>query len=68
LVERKSFSLPHPNHSCIFRGASVLHSVREERREESERSLQNSKEWKEVMAVFTHCKLLICINIIMLLG
>jgi hypothetical protein len=45
----------------------VLHGVREERRE-SERSLQSSKEWEDVVSVFTPCKLLICINIAVLLG
>jgi hypothetical protein len=45
----------------------VLHDVGEERRE-SERSLQSSKEWEDVVAVFAPCKLLICINIAVLLG
>jgi hypothetical protein len=45
----------------------VLHGVREERRE-SERSLKYSKEWEDVWVVFTLCKLLIRINIVMLLG
>jgi hypothetical protein len=45
----------------------VLHGVREERRE-SERSLQSSKEWEDVVEISTPCKLLICINIVMLLG
>jgi hypothetical protein len=44
----------------------VLHGVREERRE-SERSLQLSKEWEDVVAVSAPCKLLICINIAVLL-
>jgi hypothetical protein len=39
----------------------VLHGVREERRE-SERSLQSSKEWDDVVVVSVPCKLLICIN------
>jgi hypothetical protein len=39
----------------------VLHGVREERRE-SERSLQSSKEWDDVVEVSTSCKLLIRIN------
>jgi hypothetical protein len=39
----------------------VLHGVREERRE-SERFLQSSKEWEDVVIVFAPCKLLICIN------
>jgi hypothetical protein len=45
----------------------VLHGVREERIE-SERSLQSSKEWEDVVAISTPCKLLICINIVVLLG
>jgi hypothetical protein len=45
----------------------VLHGVREARRE-SERALQSSKEWEDVVAVFAPRKLLICINIAMLLG
>jgi hypothetical protein len=44
----------------------VLHGVREVGRE-SERSLQSSKEWEDVVAVFTPCRLLIYINIAMLL-
>jgi hypothetical protein len=44
----------------------VLHAVREERRE-SERFLQSSKEWDEVVVISTPCKLLIHINITMLL-
>jgi hypothetical protein len=40
----------------------VLHGVKEEMRE-SERSLQSSKEWKDVVAISAPCKLLICINI-----
>jgi hypothetical protein len=43
----------------------VLHGVREKMRE-SERSLQSSKEWDDVVAVFPLCKLLICINIAVL--
>jgi hypothetical protein len=45
----------------------VLSGVREERRE-SERYLQSSKEWEDIVAVSALCKLLICINIVMLLG
>jgi hypothetical protein len=45
----------------------VLNGVREERRE-SERSLQSSKEWKDVVVVSASYKLLIHINIAMLLG
>jgi hypothetical protein len=36
----------------------VLHGVREERRK-SERSLQSSKEWEDVVAVSTPCRHLI---------
>jgi hypothetical protein len=46
---------------------SVLHGLKEERRE-SERSLQSSKEWEDVVLVFTSYKLFICINIAVLLG
>jgi hypothetical protein len=52
---------PTPSQSCFLRGVDVIHGVREERRE-SERSLQSSKEWEDVVAVSTPCKLLICIN------
>jgi hypothetical protein len=45
----------------------VLHGVRGEMRE-SERSLQSSKEWEDVVTVSTPCKLLIRINIAMLFG
>jgi hypothetical protein len=45
----------------------MFHGVREEMRE-SERSLQSSKEWEDVVAAFTHCKLLICINTSMCLS
>jgi hypothetical protein len=44
----------------------VLHGVKEERRE-SERSLQSSKEWADVVVVSAPCKLLIRINIALLL-
>jgi hypothetical protein len=48
----------------------VLHGVREERkgeeRRESERFIQSSKEWEDVVAASAPCKLLICINIAML--
>jgi hypothetical protein len=39
----------------------VLHGVKEEMRD-SERSLQSSKEWEDLMAVSAPYKLLICIN------
>jgi hypothetical protein len=44
----------------------VLHGVREVRRE-SERFLQFSKEWENIVMVSTPCRLLICINIVVLL-
>jgi hypothetical protein len=69
LVERIKYSaipLPPPSHSCFLRDVGALHGVREARRE-SGRSLQSSKEWKDVVAVFTPCKLLIYINIAVLL-
>jgi hypothetical protein len=46
---------------------SVLHGVREERRE-SERSLQSSKEWEDVVVVSIPYRLLISINIVIFLG
>jgi hypothetical protein len=42
----------------------VLHDVRDVRRE-SERSLKSSKEWEDVVSVFTTYKLLIFINTFM---
>jgi hypothetical protein len=55
-----------------LRAMGVLHVVREERRgeerRESERSLQSSKEWEDVVVVSAFYKLLICINIAVLLG
>jgi hypothetical protein len=61
-------SLSHPpSHSCFSRGVGVFHGVSEERRE-SERSLQSSKEWEDIVVVSTPCKLLICINTSVLLG
>jgi hypothetical protein len=53
--------LPSPSQSCFSRDVVVLHGVRQERRE-SERSLQSSKEWEDVVVVSAPCKLLICIN------
>jgi hypothetical protein len=70
LVERtkhSAISLPPPSHSSFFRDVSVLHGVREERRE-SERSHQTSKEWADVMVVSTPCRLLIRIKIAVCLG
>ncbi len=58
--------LPPPRHSCFLRGVGVLHGVREKMRA-SERSLQSSKEWEDVVVVSTPCRLLICINIAVLL-
>jgi hypothetical protein len=66
-IKHSAIPLPPPSHSCFLRGVDVLHGVREERRE-SERSLQSTKEWEDVVAVSTPCKLLICINIAVLLG
>jgi hypothetical protein len=69
LVERIKHSiipLPPPSHSYFLRGVSVLHGVREVRRG-SERSLQSSKEWEDVVVVSTPYRILICINITVLL-
>jgi hypothetical protein len=68
-MERQAFSHPSstPSYSYFLRGMGVLHGVREERRE-SERSLQSSKEWKDIVAVSAPCKLLIHINISVCLG
>jgi hypothetical protein len=69
LVERIKHStipLPPSSHSCFLRGVGVLHGVREVKRG-SERSLQSSKEWDDILAVSTPYKLLICINISVLL-
>jgi hypothetical protein len=60
-VKHSAIPLPPASHSCFLRGVGVLHGVREERRE-SERSLQSSKEWDDVVVVSVPCKLLICIN------
>jgi hypothetical protein len=52
-------SLSHPpSHSSFLGGVDVLHGVSEERRE-SERSLQSSQEWEDVVVVFTPCRYLI---------
>jgi hypothetical protein len=56
--KHSAIPLPPPSHSYFLRGVGMLDSVREERRE-SESSLQSSKEWKDVVAVFTPCKHLI---------
>jgi hypothetical protein len=60
MVERQALSHPHspPSHSCFLRGVAVLHGVREER-SESERSLQSSKEWEDVVVVSTPCRCMI---------
>jgi hypothetical protein len=55
--KHSTIPLPPPNHSCFLRGVGMLHGVREERRE-SERSLQSTKEWEDVV-VFTPCRCLI---------
>jgi hypothetical protein len=52
-------SLTHPLAIVPFlRGVGVLHGVKEERRE-SERSLQSSKEWEDVVMISTPCRCLI---------
>jgi hypothetical protein len=63
LVERQAFSHPSPtpSYSCFLRGVGVLHGVREGMTE-SERSLHSTKEWEDVVAISTPCKVLICIN------
>jgi hypothetical protein len=66
-IKNSSIHLPPSSHSCFLRGVCVLHDGRDERRE-SERSLQSSKEWEDVVAVFTPYKLLIHINIVVILG
>jgi hypothetical protein len=60
-------TFPTPSHSCFLRGVGVFHGVRGEKRE-SERPLQFSKEWEDVVVVSAPCKFLICINIAVLLG
>jgi hypothetical protein len=64
-VERQAFSHPSPtpSHSCFLGVVGVLHGVREETKY-SERSLQSSKEWEDVVMVFTPCRRLILINIV----
>jgi hypothetical protein len=59
-------SLLPASYSCFLRGVGVFHGVREERRE-SDRSFQYSKEWEDIVLVFTPCKLLIRIIIAMCL-
>jgi hypothetical protein len=69
-VERIKYSvipLSPTSHSCFLRGVGVLHGVSQVRRE-SERYLQSSKEWVDIVAVSIPCRLLICINIAMLLN
>jgi hypothetical protein len=67
-ASNSAIPLPPPSHGCFLRGVAVLHGGREERRgeerrgeerRESERSLQSSKEWEDVVMVFTPCKCLI---------
>jgi hypothetical protein len=65
-IKHSAIPLPTPSHSCFLRGVGVLRGVREVRRE-SEISLQSSKGWEDVVAIFIHCRLLICINIAVLL-
>jgi hypothetical protein len=50
--------LPPPSHSFFLRGMGVLYGVRQERRE-SERSLQSSKEWEDVVVISTPFRCLI---------
>jgi hypothetical protein len=50
--------LPPPSHRCFLRGVGVFHGVSEERRE-TQRSLQSSEEWEDIMAVSTPCRCLI---------
>jgi hypothetical protein len=56
--EHSTISLLPPSHSYFLRGVGVLLGVREERRE-SERFLQSSIEWEDVVAVCTPCRHLI---------
>jgi hypothetical protein len=65
-IKHSYIPLSPPSHSYFLRGVGVLHGVGEVRRE-IERSLQSSKEWEDVVAVSTPCRLLICINIAMIL-
>jgi hypothetical protein len=65
-IKYSAIPLPPPSYSFFLRGVGVLHDVREEGRE-SERCLQSFKEWEDVVAVFTPCRLCICINIAVLL-
>jgi hypothetical protein len=64
--KHSTIPLPLPSHSCFLRGVVVLHGVREERRE-SERSLQSSKEWEDIVPMMTmnvldnYCMLLMII-------
>jgi hypothetical protein len=67
MIKHSAIPLLPPSYSCFLRGVGVLHVVREERRE-SERSLQSSKEWKDVVMVSAPFRLLIHINIAMCLG
>jgi hypothetical protein len=57
-IKHPAIRLPLPSYSCFFRCVDVLHDVKEERRE-SERSLQSSKEWENVVVIFTPCRRLI---------
>jgi hypothetical protein len=66
-IKHSAIPLPPLSYSSFLRDVGVLDGVREERRG-SERSLQSSKEWEDVMVVFAPCRLLICINIAVCLG
>jgi hypothetical protein len=57
-VSNSAIPFPPLSHSSFLRGVGVLHGVREERRE-SERSLQSSKEWEEIVVVSKPCRRLI---------
>jgi hypothetical protein len=65
-IKHSSISLTPRSHSCFLRGVGVLYGIRGVRRE-SERSLQSSKEWEDIVAVSIPYRLLICINIAVLL-
>jgi hypothetical protein len=54
-ISNSTIPLTPPSHSCFLSGVGVLHGVSEERRE-SERFLQSSKEWEDVVAVSTLCR------------
>jgi hypothetical protein len=57
-ASNSAIPLPPHSHSCFLRGVGVLHGVSEEI-SESERSLQSSKQWEDVVPVSTSCRHLI---------